>query len=290
MLYTRAIAPIRLYLTPHCRFRYPFPALKTAIHPPKHCLHCSSFTSDILSPWYICDHGFWKTTPCCNGCSTLPSQNSAGKWKLTVCSVISLDKQRPLSASERDKARTLRSAPNHEVGAVHEARAVSFLASSPRYSRNTFPVETNHCNNFLTSPANQYVAETTRPSQRTAHFTDVYEHADNTITTRTVIRPMSPYPGVSCFPKTNKYQLGYRRRSPISKLLNCCKADAFEEVVDFSLQELEKRSAGSDTKIQVRIYKEKSVFKEERWRDSIRAMLYGRAPRVESVVGHIEVC
>ncbi len=191
--------------------------------------------------------------------------------------------------------RTSRSASNPEIGSVLEERAVATLTSIPRYSKNKstsmLPVDTNHSNDFRTSPTNLYVAETTFPARRTTHFTDVFEHADNTTITRTVIRPMSPQPGVTCFPKSNTSHLGCRRRSPIGKRLNCvCNADAFEEELDFSLQEREKRLAGLENMVQVSVYKEKSVFTEEKWRDSIRAMLYERAPAMDSVVGRVEVC
>jgi hypothetical protein len=186
--------------------------------------------------------------------------------------------------------RTSLYASNPEIGSVLGERAVVTL----RYSKSkstSMPVDTNHSNNFHTSPTDLYVAETTFPAQRTTHFTDVFEHADNTTTTRTVIRPMSAQPGVTCFPKSNTGHIGRRRRSPIGRRLNCvCNADAFEQELDFSQQEREKRLAGLETNVQVRVYKEKSVFTEEKWRDPIRAMLYGRALGVDSVVGRVEVC
>ena len=187
------------------------------------------------------------------------------------------------------------SASNPENGSVLGERVVATLTSIHRYpkSRSTSrPVDTNYSNNFRTSPTDLYVAKTTFPAQRTTHFTDVFEHADDTTITRTVIRPMTPQPAVTCLPKSKPSHLGRRRRTLIGRRLNCVciNADAFEQELDFSLQEREKRLAGLETNLQVRVYKEMSVFTEERWRDPIQAMLYDRAQGMDSIVGRVEVC
>ena len=70
--------------------------------------------------------------------------------------------------------------------------------------------------------------------------------------------------------------------------LNCIgSTDAFEEELDFILQQREHDLAGVTQEIKVKVTQDQAVFYEDKWRDAIQALLCDPTPPIVSCVGHI---
>lgn len=123
-------------------------------------------------------------------------------------------------------------------------------------------------------------------------LTDVLERDEYT-TTRTIIRPSSPRsPVLSIFSRPSSPVPGITSRasSPLGNLanLNCMgSTDAFEEELDFILQQREKVLAGVAQEMKVEVTQDQAVFYEKKWRDAIQAILFERTPPMVSCVGHV---
>lgn len=139
------------------------------------------------------------------------------------------------------------------------------------------------------------VVEPTIFSHKTdTQSTDVFER-DGYTTTRTIIRPGSPRsPLSSIFSRPSSPVPGSTTSRPSSPLgtnfanLNCMgSTDAFEEGLDFILQQREKDLTGITQEIKVNVTQDQTVFYETKWRDAIQAILFERTPPIVSCVGHI---
>jgi hypothetical protein len=115
-------------------------------------------------------------------------------------------------------------------------------------------------------------------------LTDVFERDEYT-TTRTIIRPSSPRsPILSIFSRPS---------SPLGTVTNLANlhcvgsTDAFEEELDFILQQREKDLAGVAQPIKVEVIQDQAVFYEKKWRDAIQSILFEHPPPMVSCVGHV---
>jgi len=123
--------------------------------------------------------------------------------------------------------------------------------------------------------------------------TDVFER-DGYSTTRTIIRPSSPRsPVLSIFsrPSSPVPASITRPSSPLGTNLanlNCMgSGDAFEEGLDFILQQRENDLADLTQEIKVEVTRNQAVFYEKKWKDAIQAILFDRPPPIVSCVGHV---
>jgi len=190
---------------------FPLPSLKIVKCFPESISTVSSFTSHILyfEKPHLAAMDAQRFHPRIRWVS--------GTWQCGLPILISLDVQRSLvnknsrNLTWHDRMWTLLSASNPENRSVLGEQVVATLTSIPRYPKSRS--DTNYSSNFHTSSTDLYVAKTTFPAQHTTHFTDVFEHVDDTTITRTVIWLMSPQPGVTCFSKSKPGHVGRRRRT-----------------------------------------------------------------------------
>ena len=121
-------------------------------------------------------------------------------------------------------------------------------------------------------------------------FTDVFEREDFTVV-RTIIRPT---PSRSYFFGVFSKAASSKKNSRIFRIRigsRCCSEfrDSFEEELDF-FQEQRRKRVGQPHAVKIRVEETRTVYTEERWRDAVQALLYERARRTDSVVGHVEAC
>jgi len=125
-------------------------------------------------------------------------------------------------------------------------------------------------------------------------FTDVFEREDFTVV-RTIIRPTPSrtyFFGV--FSKAASSKKNSRSASMFRiriRSRGCSEfRDSFEEELDFFQEQRRKRIGQQPHAVKIRVEETRTVYTEDRWRDAVQALLYERARRTDSVVGHVEAC